>query len=148
MKNFTQVPNVVLMDNRLTPNAFRLFVYLLSTRGLEGYKYRKTKILNDLGMSRTTYHNARLLLLELGYLVDNETDKRETTYYIPDGVLEGWSQKDAKGGTKTVPKGGPKIVPLTNTPSSNTLNNTRDIRDEEVMKGRVEDYGLAKGHSF
>jgi predicted transcriptional regulator len=66
---FTQIPNQVIRDPRITPNAFRLLAYLMSHK--DGYELNYEQIEVQTGMGRYAINEAAKLLVELKWLEVN-----------------------------------------------------------------------------
>lgn len=82
MKNFTQVPNWIITDERLSSNAKVLIFYILSKNSIDGWIWRREDILKRTGMSRATYQRARTELIENGLLIDKYPDSRKITFLV------------------------------------------------------------------
>jgi hypothetical protein len=77
---FTTVHNSILFDTRLTPNALRLFIAILSDSDTE-FNLSQTLYCNRLGITKKTFFSAIANLEECGYLRKSPTNVKNLFHY-------------------------------------------------------------------
>lgn len=125
---FTTVHNSILFDTRLTPNALRLFIAILSDSDTQ-FNLSQTLYCKRLGIAKKTFFSAIANLEECGYLKKTTTGVKNTFNYTLSeyGNLKG-NQTDTT------------VIEQTTTDVNNTTQNNSNSNVE--IKQMPDDYYL------
>ena len=104
---FTMIPDSLIMDDKLTPTAYKLMCYILKRDTIKPkWIYRKADIMAVLGISDDrTWRAARDLLVAEGYVINTAKNTREIDFEVCRMKFDDMPVNPrAKVGAENVPK--------------------------------------------
>ena len=152
---FTMIPDSLIMDDKLTPTAYKLMCYILKRDTIKPkWIYRKADIMAVLGISDDrTWRAARDLLVAEGYVINTAKNTREIDFEVCRMKFDDMPVNPrAKIGAENVPKEdiGANNVPTIgaeNVPSigaKNALLSHTDINQTEYTHKVPKEEGLTQ----
>ena len=157
--SFTQVPNVVLKDRRLSLKAKGLYAYLFSKP--DGWNFNSKIILKEIKEGRDAFYGAMKELIDCGYIQRHQPNVKgvfgSSVYKFIDPTIKPcaekpYTEKPYPGKPYTENPDANKYCTITNTVNNNinNINNTMRVRtrDGDPIKTVYMDEKILIGDDF
>ncbi|MBE8233000.1 MAG: hypothetical protein HAW67_04635 [Endozoicomonadaceae bacterium] len=92
-KNFTKISNLVVTDNSLSSDSFRVFVYLSSLADMDDWNVNNRDFMNKTGLSETRLAKSWKQLIEVGY-VERERNRNAGVFRGYNYILHSYIRTD------------------------------------------------------